>query len=134
MGINRENVKFDAMLKEGTRIDDTEAEKRATRMEEENRARRAKTIAANRDTNAMLQRGTRATPIAAEPPAPIRLAPSGSKQSESRQSERSLTPNYPAYQKDSSPAKDFRRAFAAARSAGKTEFVWQGRKYNTKVK
>lgn len=129
MGANRENMKFNAMLKEGRRIDDEEAEGRAKGMEAENRRSRARTIEANRDTTSMLQRGTRATPIAAEPPAPIRSAPSGS-----NQSERSLTPNYPVYQKDSAPAKDFRRAFAEARSAGDTEFTWQGRKYNTKVK
>lgn len=41
---------------------------------------------------------------------------------------------YPVYKKDSAEAKDFRSAFAAARKAGKSEFTWQGRKYNTKIK
>ena len=31
-------------------------------------------------------------------------------------------------------AKDFDSAFSAARSAGKTEFTWRGKKYNTKYK
>ena len=34
----------------------------------------------------------------------------------------------------STAAKDFDRAFAAARSSGKTEFTWRGKKYNTKLK
>lgn len=42
--------------------------------------------------------------------------------------------NYPIYKKTSNEAKEFRSAFAAARKAGKKEFTWQGRKYNTKVK
>lgn len=129
MGVNRENVKFNSMLREGRRIDDEEAESRARRMEAENRQSRARTTENNRDFNSMLQRGTRAAPVAVEPPAPISSASDAP-----RRSERSLTPNYPVYQKDSAPAKDFRQAFAAARSAGDTEFTWQGRKYNTKVK
>ena len=31
-------------------------------------------------------------------------------------------------------AKDFDRAFAAARKAGKKEFTWRGKRYNTKLK
>ena len=42
--------------------------------------------------------------------------------------------DYPVYKKDSAEAGDFRGAFAAARKAGKKEFTWQGRKYNTKTK
>ncbi len=42
--------------------------------------------------------------------------------------------DYPVYKKDSSEASDFRSNFAAARKAGKKEFTWQGRKYNTKTK
>lgn len=42
--------------------------------------------------------------------------------------------DYPSYKKTSNEAKEFRSAFAAARKAGKKEFTWQGRKYNTKVK
>jgi len=34
----------------------------------------------------------------------------------------------------SSAAKDFDRAFAAARKAGKSTFTWRGKKYNTKLK
>jgi len=34
----------------------------------------------------------------------------------------------------SSAAKDFDRAFAAARRAGKSTFTWRGKKYNTKLK
>ncbi|WP_412521799.1 hypothetical protein [Shewanella algae] len=41
---------------------------------------------------------------------------------------------YPVYDKNSAEAKDFRRAFAAARKAGKKIFTWQGRKYTTKLK
>jgi len=41
---------------------------------------------------------------------------------------------YPVYKKGSKTAQDFRSAFAAARKAGKGEFTWQGRRYNTKVK
>jgi len=41
---------------------------------------------------------------------------------------------YPAYKKKSKTAGSFRKAFAAARKAGKTEFTWKNRKYNTKVK
>lgn len=41
---------------------------------------------------------------------------------------------YKTFKKDSTEAKDFRSAFAAARKAGKSEFTWQGRKYNTKIK
>ncbi len=42
--------------------------------------------------------------------------------------------DYPVYKKGSSSAQSFRAAFASARKAGKKEFTWQGRKYNTKVK
>lgn len=42
--------------------------------------------------------------------------------------------NYPVYKKNSSNAASFRSAFAAARTAGKGEFTWEGRKYNTKLK
>lgn len=42
--------------------------------------------------------------------------------------------DYPVYKKGSSSAQSFREAFASARKAGKKEFTWQGRKYNTKVK
>jgi len=42
--------------------------------------------------------------------------------------------DYPIYKKDSKPAGDFRSAFAAARKAGKSEFTWNGRRYNTKTK
>ena len=31
-------------------------------------------------------------------------------------------------------AKDFDRAFAAARRAGKQTFMWRGKSYNTKLK
>ena len=31
-------------------------------------------------------------------------------------------------------AKDFDKAFAAARASGKKEFTWRGRTYNTKMK
>ena len=41
---------------------------------------------------------------------------------------------YKVYKKDSKEAGDFRSNFAAARKAGKKEFTWQGRKYNTKTK
>jgi len=41
---------------------------------------------------------------------------------------------YPAYKKKSRPAKSFRKAFAEARSADKKTFMWDGRKYSTKVK
>lgn len=41
---------------------------------------------------------------------------------------------YPTYSKNSSNAASFRNAFAAARKAGKSEFTWEGRRYNTKVK
>lgn len=34
----------------------------------------------------------------------------------------------------SSAAKDFDRAFAAARKTGKSTFTWRGKKYNTKLK
>lgn len=34
----------------------------------------------------------------------------------------------------SSAAKDFDKTFAAARKAGKKEFTWRGKKYNTKLK
>ena len=34
----------------------------------------------------------------------------------------------------SAAAKDFDKTFAAARKAGKTEFTWRGKKYNTKYK
>ena len=34
----------------------------------------------------------------------------------------------------STAAKDFDKAFAAARKSGKKEFTWRGRKYNTKLK
>ena len=42
--------------------------------------------------------------------------------------------DYPVYKKGSSSAQSFREAFASARKAGKKEFTWQGRKYNTKTK
>lgn len=42
--------------------------------------------------------------------------------------------DYPVYKKGSSSAQSFREAFASARKAGKKEFTWQGRKYNTKLK
>lgn len=41
---------------------------------------------------------------------------------------------FPAYQKTSSQAEGFRKAFASARKAGNSDFVWEGRKYNTKIK
>ena len=41
---------------------------------------------------------------------------------------------YPTYKKKSRPAKSFRKSFAAARKAGKKTFMWDGRKYTTKVK
>ena len=41
---------------------------------------------------------------------------------------------YPTYKKKSKPAKSFRKAFAEARSADKKTFMWDGRKYSTKVK
>ena len=41
---------------------------------------------------------------------------------------------YPTYKKKSKPAKSFRKSFAAARKAGKKTFMWDGRKYTTKVK
>lgn len=41
---------------------------------------------------------------------------------------------YQTFKKDSAEAKDFRSAFAAARKGGASEFTWQGRKYNTKIK
>jgi hypothetical protein len=34
----------------------------------------------------------------------------------------------------SAKAADFRSSFAAARKAGKKEFTWNGKKYNTKLK
>lgn len=42
--------------------------------------------------------------------------------------------SYPVYKKGSQTAQSFRGAFATARKAGKKEFSWQGRRYNTKVK
>jgi len=42
--------------------------------------------------------------------------------------------DYPVYKKSSATAGNFRSAFAAARKAGKSEFTWQGRRYNTKTK
>lgn len=42
--------------------------------------------------------------------------------------------DYPVYKKKSEEGKSFREAFATARKAGKGEFTWQGRKYNTKTK
>lgn len=41
---------------------------------------------------------------------------------------------YPVYAKKSEKAQSFRSAFADARKAGKKEFTWNGRRYNTKVK
>ena len=41
---------------------------------------------------------------------------------------------YPTYKKKSKPAKSFRKAFSEARGAGKKTFMWDGRKYTTKVK
>ena len=41
---------------------------------------------------------------------------------------------FPTYKKKSKAAKSFRKAFAEARSADKKTFMWDGRKYSTKVK
>ena len=41
---------------------------------------------------------------------------------------------YPTYKKKSKPAKSFRKAFSAAKGEGKKTFMWDGRKYTTKVK
>ena len=41
-------------------------------------------------------------------------------------------PAYPVYKKGSAQARDFNSAFGSARKAGKSEFEWEGRKYNTK--
>ena len=42
-------------------------------------------------------------------------------------------PNYPVFPKDSDKAKDFRKAYAAAKAAGKSTFMWDGRKYAVKA-
>ena len=39
---------------------------------------------------------------------------------------------YPVYKKAGVQAQSFRKAFAAARKAGKKTFFWEHRKYNTK--
>lgn len=67
--------------------------------------------------------------------------PASSKQAEKKPAKKSAPKkaatkggNYPTYPKKSSQAASFRTAFAAARKAGKAEFTWEGRKYNTKLK
>ncbi len=42
-------------------------------------------------------------------------------------------PRYQVFDKDSTNARDFRAAFAAARKAGKKVFEWHGRMYTTKL-
>ena len=42
--------------------------------------------------------------------------------------------NYPVYKKSSAKAGSFRSAFSAARKAGKSTFMWEGRKYTTEMK
>lgn len=41
--------------------------------------------------------------------------------------------HYPVYPYHSEQARDFRNHFAAARAAGMIEFVWEGRRYHTRV-
>lgn len=41
---------------------------------------------------------------------------------------------FPVYKKDSAQAGSFREEFAKARAAGKKDFLWNGRSYNTKTK
>jgi hypothetical protein len=41
---------------------------------------------------------------------------------------------YKTFRKDSTAAKDFRSAFAAARKKGYKTFTWNGKKYTTKTK
>lgn len=42
--------------------------------------------------------------------------------------------NYPVYKRDSAEAGDFRKNFAESRKKGLPDFLWNGRKYNTKLR
>jgi hypothetical protein len=65
-------------------------------------------------------------------PAPQRSSSNSTQQRQSSSS--GSKANYPVYQRNSSQAASFRRAFAAARREGKATFEWEGRRYNTKLK
>jgi hypothetical protein len=60
--------------------------------------------------------------------------PAAAKPASKSTSKPASSPTYPVYKKGSSNAASFRTAFAAARKAGKGEFTWEGRRYNTKLK
>ena len=83
-----------------------------------------------------------ATGRAAEKPAPTPASKAKSSNSSSPKggtgysgkSVRTKGGDYPVYKKGSEEGNSFKSAFAAAKKAGKSEFTWQGRKYNTKTK
>lgn len=77
---------------------------------------------------------SKATPKADDKPAPKAAAPEKKADAKPSTTSASKKGAYPTYDKKSSTAGEFRSAFAAARKAGKGEFTWQGRKYNTKLK
>lgn len=100
-----------------------------------------KAVASNKKSAAEKQKAYAAArddvpsvPAAAKKDTPKEAAKPAPQASAKASTSKATGGKYPVYNKNSSQAASFRAAFADARKAGKKEFTWEGRKYNTKVK
>lgn len=102
------------------------------------KAEKAKKAAAKKAANAKTKAKNQATrTAAAASKTPSKGAGSRSRvQAASKITGRTMTRagEFKTFAKDSSAAKNFRSAFAAARKAGKKTFTWNGKRYTTAMK